>query len=229
MADDSQFMAIVDGVVISDQPATLLENGEAADVPIIQGANTSEGALFHVGIFGDTAPMDEAEYREALNQRFGARTDDVLAEYPAADFDTPNDALSAVTGDAFFSCPARSTARFLAAAGADTYLYRFNGVLDPALLPGLEGKSFHSAEIPYVFGNDFVLGTVDESAKPLMDSVRGYWLRFAQSGDPNGASAPSWPKYSAAEDSYLSLDQPVTVETGFNDKCDFWDTVSLIP
>jgi para-nitrobenzyl esterase len=225
--DNAFAQAIVDGVVVTDQPATLLEAGQAADVPIIQGATTAEGALFHVGIFGDTAPMDAAQYEAALGRRFGDRADDVLAQYPVADFDTPNDALSAVTGDAFFACPAHRTAGFLADNGADTYLYRFHGVLDPALLPGLEGKAFHSADIPYVFGNDFVLGTVAESAKPLSDAIRGYWLRFVETGDPNGGSAPAWPKYATAEDSFVSFDDPVAVDTGYNDKCAFWEGISL--
>src|SRR6185436_56423 len=59
------FQAIVDGVVMPDQPEALMANKQLAKVPVLHGATTSEGTLFHVGIFQDTPPADEAEYRAA--------------------------------------------------------------------------------------------------------------------------------------------------------------------
>jgi para-nitrobenzyl esterase len=226
--DNFSFQPVIDGVVLPDQPAAVLTAGNIAKVPVIQGSNTAEGLLFHSGVFGDIQPMTEAEMRAALGQRFGTHVDAIVAQYPIASYPSINEALSAVSSDAFFVCPARRTARLLTAAGVTNYLYSFEGPLDPALRPVLSGKSFHSADIPYVFGNTFVLGTIPDAYKPLATAVQGYWTRFAKTGDPNGGGAPAWPAYTAAQDQHLTLGMTIATGTGHNKaKCDFWDTVTF--
>jgi carboxylesterase type B len=55
----------------------------------------------------------------------------------------------------------------------------------------------------------------------------GYWTRFAQGGDPNGAGAPQWLSHTAASDLFQSLEPP-TPRTGadfaMDHKCAFWDS-----
>jgi para-nitrobenzyl esterase len=221
------FQPVIDGVVLPDQPATVLAAGNIAKVPVIQGSNTAEGILFHSGVFGDMPLTTEADYRAALGRRFGTNVDAIVAQYPFS-ASAPNDALSVVSSDAFFVCPARRTARLLAGAGVTTYLYSFDGPLDPALRPALTGKSFHSADIPYIFGNTFVLGTIPEAYKPLAAAMQGYWTRFAKTGDPNGGTATAWPAYTTAQDQHLALGMTIAAGTGHNKaKCDFWDTITI--
>jgi para-nitrobenzyl esterase len=225
--DNFSFQPVIDGVVLPDQPAAVLTAGNIAMVPVIQGSNTAEGILFHSGVFGDIPLTTEAEYRAALGRRF-TQVDAIVLEYPVSGYPSLNEALSAVSSDAFFVCPARRTARLLAAAGVTNYLYSFEGPLDSAVRSVLSGKSFHSADIPYVFGNPFVLGTIPEAYKPLAAAVQGYWTRFAKTGDPNGGGAPVWAAYTAAQDQHLTLGMTIATGTGHNKtKCDFWDTVTF--
>lgn len=59
---------------------------------------------------------------------------------------------------------------------------------------GMHGAP-HASEIPYVFGTlDTRWGA--ESASPedqaISSLMNSYWIRFAKTGDPNGAGLPEW-------------------------------------
>ncbi|MBZ5699842.1 MAG: carboxylesterase family protein [Acidobacteriia bacterium] len=91
-------------------------------------------------------------------------------------------------------------------------------------IPQLAGQAFHSSELPYVFGDNYLLGSVPEAGLPLVGTMEGYWTRFAATGDPNGGSDPSWPPYAASSDTNINLDTTVTVDAGLEkDICNFWD------
>ncbi len=242
------FQPIVDGVFLTDQPAALFTANKEAAVPVLQGANTDEGILFQIAALGPyTSVTSNADYVAALKRTFGPNADAVAAQYPVAGgdagagdsgaaitdagatgtvvFDTPDEALTQVSGDAFFVCQARRLERILSANTAKTYLYSFNGPLTAVPVPQLMGVAFHSAELPYVFGNKYLLGTVPDAGLALVDAMEGYWTHFAQSGDPNGGSNPTWPAYTTAGDQNLNLDTSITVGTGLKKaNCDFWDS-----
>ncbi len=224
------FQPVVDGQVLSDQPLNLLEAKKVAPVPVLHGTNTAEGALFHTGVFGDTPVASEADYEAALDWRFGSSGSAVLMQYPAASFASPNDALTQVTTDAIFVCQARAMARLLASAGSKNYLYSFSGTLSGTPVQALSGKAFHSAELPYVFGAPYLLGSVPPASKALAETMEGYWTRFATTGDPNGGSAVAWPEYATASDQNITLDQTVAAASALEKaRCDFWDTIPIQP
>jgi len=220
------FQPIVDGQFLADEPAKLLADKKAAPVAVLEGANTSEGTLFHSGVFGDTLIASVSDYEAALARRYGSDAARVEMQYPAASYPTPNDALTQVSADAFFVCPARKLAQLLDAAGTKVFLYSFNGTLANTPLPALAGKAFHSAELPYVFGDSFLLGSVAAADQPLSAAMEGYWTRFAATGDPSGGTDPAWPAYTTAGDTHLTLDKTIATGTGLEKQaCDFWDTV----
>jgi len=242
------FQPIVDGVFLTDQPAALFAANKEAPVPVLQGANTDEGILFQIAALGPyTSVTTEADYLAALTRTFGSGASAIAAHYPVAGgdagavdsggpssdagagsvtvFDTPDDALTQVTGDALFVCQARRLERILSANSPKTYLYSFNGPLTGVPIAQLAGKAFHSSELPYVFGNSYLLGSVPDAGVPLVSAIEEYWTKFATSGDPNGGSNPMWPAYTTAGDQNLNLDTSITVGTGLEAaNCDFWDS-----
>lgn len=216
----------VDGFVVEKPQREAFLAGQFDPKPILIGGNQDEGTLFHSSIFAQEVP-DETDYRAALERRFGAaNVDAIVAKYPIASYPSPNRAIGEVTGDSFFACSARRTARALAAKGAPTYYYDFQQPVEGPFLPGL--GVFHSSEIPFVFGTDpaFPLGKVGASGAAVAEAMQGYWTRFAKTGDPNGGGAPMWTPYDRASDTHLVFGATILEVAHFKDAlCDFWDGV----
>jgi para-nitrobenzyl esterase len=206
----------VDGFVI-EKPLSM---ATASARELLIGTNRDEGTLFHAPIYAK-AVADETEYRAALAVRFPGKVDAIVAKYPVAAYPSANDALAAVTGDAFFVCPARRTARIAEAAGNTTYLYSFEHELEHPFFAGL--GVFHSSEIPFVFGNDnYPLGSIG-SATALVAKVQGFWTQFAMSGGVDTA----WPAWTPELGSYERFGDD-GASAGANLKsaiCDFWDAL----
>lgn len=216
----------VDGVLLGAQPLSLFRSGATVDVPIIYGANTNEGTLFHGALFG-TEVADEAEYRAALARSdmlgFDATAvDAIVARYPVADYRTANDALVQVTSDGAFTCATRYMARLLAGSGRQVRLYHFDQA--PSRVALVRVGVFHGAELLFLFGTSHpILGTAG-SFPELSAELRGYWSRFARTGDPGGD--PAWPAWSPGADERLHLAATTDLEVGYLDGvCDFWDTI----
>jgi para-nitrobenzyl esterase len=89
------------------------------------------------------------------------------------------------------------------------YLYHFTRVR-----PGVGGErlgAYHGAELPYVFNthDDWLSG--DEIDVGLTETVMGYWVNFAKTGNPNGSGLPKWPRYYANARQALELGDAVRV------------------
>jgi len=218
-----QFQAVVDGLVIADQPRTLFDEGDVADVPYLLGSNSDEGTLFHV-LQGEVET--EGEYLDALERRFGETVAAQVAEaYPVTDFDSPQDALERVTGDGGLVCSVRDTAKRAAAAGLDVFVYNFNRPIPIPALAGLDLRATHGAEIAYVFGS---IGpdVIEADDLALGATMQRYWGRFATTGDPNGGNDLAWPMFSADDDMRLNFDLTLsTVQDFRSDLCAFWESV----
>lgn len=216
----------VDGLVIARSLREAFASGEFPARPLVLGATRDEGTLFHTSLFA-TPVTDETEYRAALARRFPAeRIDEIVARYPVAAFPDANRAISEVSGDAFFVCPARRTARAAAENGAPTYYYSFQQAPAQAFMEGL--GVFHSAEIPFLFGTDprYPLARAGEGGQPTADLLQAYWVRFARTLDPNGDAAPAWPAYERATERHLVIDNDPEVGSAYKAAlCDFWDGV----
>lgn len=210
----------VDGNFLAKQPREVFAAGKEIAVPLIVGSNADEGTLFYkLG----AALKDETETRAALGVFFTpTQIDSILKRYPLAGFASPTDAAIKVVSDVF-TCDARRVARQHSAAGNATYEYHFTRAFQ-WIYPGL--GAFHSAELPFVWGNPFAFIPIKPEEEPLSKAIQGYWTRFAKSADPNGTGAIQWPAYKADTDSHLKLDLQIAAGTGLRkDACDFWDTL----
>jgi len=212
----------VDGVVLPDFPAVALGSGDFDPVPLLLGSNRDEGTLFIA--LAELGDIDEAQYAEIIAEiaiMFFKQADDILAAYPASDYDSPAAALAAVLGEAMFNCPARAVARAVSVQGPSAYLYHFVREGDFPLYADL--GAFHSAELPFVFGTPVFGVELAAEDEPLSEAIMGYWTRFAASGDPNGDGEVDWPGYQQASDQHLELGLSISSGSGLRaDACDFW-------
>jgi para-nitrobenzyl esterase len=205
----------IDGYVFNEAPWVSLLAGRFQHVPFMLGSNRDEGTAFTLSLSIPDAAAYEALVRATLPDRVA----DVLRLYPVSMYPSPKAAYEAFLRDAVFICPNRTLAR-ITAPGAPTYLYHFTRANDRAGV-ALGLGVFHSAELPYVFGNFSGLFSRAAADEPVIAATQGYWTRFAATGDPNGAGAPAWPAYTAASDAHLEIGDAVRTGVGLQrDVCD---------
>ncbi len=218
------FWPVVDGEVLVGQPSERLLSGDFHKVPVLVGSNSEEGILFHLGLIGDRPVKSEEDYLEALGNAFGDDAEEVAAEYPAGDYKTPKAALVAVTGHAFFNCPAKRTAAVLAAADAPAFLYHFSQTPAGMLIPGLGAT--HGADLIFLFGVDAgYLGKAGEEGADLSAAMMKYWTQFARSGAPGAVNDLQWPDY-GEDGAHMELVTPPSVGNDLFPFCDFWETLT---
>ena len=89
----------------------------------------------------------------------------------------------------------------------------------PPADPTFKYLAAHASELQFVWNLPAPSGatlTADEQA--LSATMVKYWTQFAKTGDPNVSGSPTWPAYTAANDSILTLNTPaanVQMSTGF--------------
>lgn len=217
---------IVDGTVITAQPADSLASGNFNRVPLLIGSNRDEGTLF-VALSHDLAgrPLTAERYPERLAYLLDSRLVGAVEQhYPLSNFAKPGAALAAAFGDGFLACPTIKAAA-LAAPFVPTYLYQFEYPDAPFTFPvDVPLGAFHSAEIQYVFGRRIGAG-FNATERALSQQVMGYWTRFAAAGDPNGGDATTWPLHGESAN-YVALDRQIT--SGQQPKaadCQFWNNL----
>jgi para-nitrobenzyl esterase len=194
----------VEGWAIPSQPDLALSRGEQADVPLLIGSNEDEMRSL-------AREMPVKRMRDYPNDLFVALGGNpvlrplmpqILTAYPATDTASAQRRLFEASSD-WAGSGARYMARAMRNRGErNVYVYRFTHVIPSA--GGREMGAFHGAETPFVFGNDMGYPKSDRD-EALGEAIRGYWLNFAATGDPNGKGLPEWPAYDSSRDSYLEL------------------------
>ena len=229
------FSPNVDGSVLPQSLTNALLSGRFNHVPVLEGTNQTEGRLFIALGFDLTAngPLSAAQYPAAVQALVGAQVaPQVLDEYPLSHFSSPDVALSAIFGDAGFSCPARAADQ-LFAVSVPTFAYEFNDINSPMLF--LPPVSFpygatHTDEIQYLFQVDGLASRLNANQERLSGQMISYWVQFARNGNPNSAHTVGWANYNALTDNFQSLVPPTPeIEFGFSPEhnCGFWTQIVL--
>lgn len=229
------FSPNVDGSVLPLSLTNALLSGRFNHVPVLEGTNQTEGRLFIALGFDFTAngPLTAAQYPVAVQTLVGASVaPQVLHEYPLSNFSSPDVALSAIFGDAGFSCPARAADQ-LFALSVPTFAYELNDIHAPMLF--LPPASFaygatHTDEIQYLFQIDALASRLDTNQQQLSRQMTSYWVQFARNGNPNSGQTAGWADYNAFTDNFQSLVPPTpAIEFGFSPahNCGFWAQIVL--
>src|SRR5580693_9249861 len=215
---------VVDGKVLTEPIGTALAAGRFARVPVLNGTNHEEEALFvAIGLTvsqGTDVPIPGGKvtlgsYQADIAVALGvtaARAAQIAAEYPPGNDDSSaTAAFTTLVGDASFACPALQIDQ-LTAQRAPTYAYEFNDDNAPQLFTPptfLPLVATHGSELPYLldlpnapFPPQFTAGQ-----QALAASLRAAWAHFAATGNPATAAVP-WPAISANSTPMLSLVPP---------------------
>ena len=163
---------------------------EGAGVPVLIGTTDDEGALFTQLFFVASGnSLTPEAFTGLLGVAAGPRLPEAQAAYPLAGR-SPDRAWADVISDRAYSCPNLGSWQRLA-AGSPVYAYEFADPNAPSLFGELTGDlrrgATHASELPYLFGM-----AAEPADADLAREMRGYWARFAATGDPNGGDAPRW-------------------------------------
>lgn len=215
----------VDGTTLPAVPIDRIRSGQHNRVSVTLGTNADET--------GQDVPLafSDAQYQAFLDSTF--QTPAVRAAvadlYSATNFGSSRKAYVALTSDLKFTCPARTTARALAAAQSEpVYRYFFTEVVD-APTSAVYG-AFHGLELLFIYGTLDVRGyTPTTSERALSLAMQRYWGGFAATGTPVASGSSAWALYDPARDNHLLLDSAaVRMADGVNTaRCDFWAQLGL--
>ncbi len=211
----------VDGWAIPDDPLAMYRAGRQHKVPLITGLNGNEGSLMTRGM---DIP-DAAAFETYVRSVYPELADEMLGHYDASSPDAAQAAIDKVIHDLFFAGPVRAHAESQAAAGAQTWLYHFTHV--PPTPWGADLGSHHAAELVYVFGTLArreeggerplgltPVGDYTDTDTALSAAMRGYWVQFAATGNPNRGGLPPWPVFDPETDRHLELSSAIAPGTG---------------
>jgi para-nitrobenzyl esterase len=174
---------VLDGSVLPRHPATAVQAGAAAHVPLLVSSNRDEMKTFQ-GLPG-FAPADAnavlADIRQAgIDQPAG-----LLAAYrtrhPHADL---TELRSRFLADAIYIVPADRLAKAQIDAGGAAYRAVF--AADPF---GPEVGTPHGMDLAYIFDLLDANGMGSPASHAVRDDLHQAWRRFAETGDPG------WPRY----------------------------------
>ncbi|KAJ7612122.1 Alpha/Beta hydrolase protein [Roridomyces roridus] len=223
------FGPVFDGAYIQQRPVEALLSGNFAQVPVLFGSNTDEGANWSAKLAdpantssptatettvnnfltGQYPTLSSASFQEAIDQY-----------YPLSDY---NGSFSLqgqqMYGEMRFICSAVLASNAFANSNQLAYQYHWD---NPTL------GSTHSDELVVFFNQTIVFDSPDQT---LALAMRDYWTSFITSGTPtsDATGAPTWPTVDGenTEHGVRLLLQPgnIAVEAVSDDlsqRCTFW-------
>lgn len=197
---------VLDGWVLPRTPQAVFAAGNEQPVGILIGNNGREASAFRGGAAAERLAADEGP-KKTLRICYGHMAPVAMAAYVIDTHTGRTAAADEWLNDALMTCPSAAMAALHEATGQRTYVYQF--------LRSVPGKgqsdlgSFHSLELPYVFGalhrpgwNWLPFQKLDDG---LAATVESYWTNFAQTGDPNGPGLPRWRPFMSNSGDYLEF------------------------
>jgi para-nitrobenzyl esterase len=192
---ESPFLPHLDGYVLTQDPLKALEEGKAAGIPLIAGANANE--LEPLAL---TGPITWAAFRQRVEAILKGQGSAVVAYYQRHQ-PSPEQAWAAFETDRVLLCPTYQAAQ-AQSRWAPTWAYLF--VYRSPIAPEL--GSFHGLELPLLFGTQLrwpawlLFSTPSAYRSSLIPArvLRTNWRGFARTGHPT-LRWPRWPLYASGQ------------------------------
>ncbi len=217
VATSSDWLPVVDGVVLSRDPFTPDAPPLSEDVPMMLGNVHDETAVAVRGtLTWDDAP---AALKNAVAIYLGPYSpEEVVAKYRTI---YPNKApveIVIAAATAFRAWPGQVLEAERRASNPrsekHTWVYQMNWHRDA---PG--ARAMHTIDIPFMFDNLAAapgqIGTTPEeiaATQPLADAMSGMLIHYAATGNPNHEGLPPWATYDLTQRSTMMWENPPRIE-----------------
>ncbi|MEZ2127701.1 MULTISPECIES: carboxylesterase/lipase family protein [unclassified Sinorhizobium] len=184
------------------QTLKALETGEFNRVPMIIGNTRDETRVF-VYEANDLLdqPVNRAQYESEVRSRMGDKAEAAFKIYGDGVDTNPGLALGQLDAEQKYICPT-SLAIVAAAKWTPVHAYEFADVSAPIRSYANVPPSFdlgvpHSAELPYIWGEDTVVGGLTSPQRKLAALMRAYWSSLTAPDGPSGLS--DWPAFTGQD------------------------------
>lgn len=206
------FQPLIGDDLLPESAHTAIKNGSGSHVPLIIGSNQDEGTVF-AGMPAPVMPVQDKQMELFLENAYP----DTSASIKEAYSTIPASLRSVKMGGDAIIWHSVTTIADAMQSKCPTYLYRFKWSSDYLKAAGL--GSFHSLEIPFVFG------TLDATdSKPMLEAadrneveklstiIQDCWLNFARTGNPNSGEGFHWKKYDSTGRFAIVFDKEIGFE-----------------
>lgn len=213
----SDWLPVVDGVVLSRDPFTPDAPSLSENVPMILGNVHDETAVPVRGtLTWEDAP---AALHNAVAIYLGPYTaEEVVAKFRSIYPDKSPIDIVIAAATAFRAWPGQVLEAERRASNAKsqphTWVYQMNWHRNA---PG--ARAMHTIDIPFMFDNldasPGQIGTTEEelaAAQPLADAMSGMLIHYAATGNPNHSGLPNWPAYDLKERNTMIWNNPPQIE-----------------
>ncbi len=226
------WQAVKDNITFTDFPVQLIQSGNFNKVPLMLGSNADEMSL--------SAPptvvpaMVTALINASVPSSLQAQANTLYP--PGSNTTQARQSYIGILTDAQFTATSRRTAQCVSINQTQPvwrYFFSHKHTFAPLTPLG----SYHGMELFYVFNNwENATAGSGPLFKPQDDSVQkamlGYWVNFANTGNPNGSGLVAWPQYTASIDPYLEIKAtPNGSQAGLRTvQTDLWDnSIGFVP
>jgi para-nitrobenzyl esterase len=216
VSTSSDWLPVVDGVVLSRDPFTPDAPALSEGVPMILGNVHDETAVPVRGtLTWDDAP---AALKNAVAIYLGPYSaEEVVAKYRTIYPDKSPIEVVIAAATAFRAWPGQVLEAERRAGNPKsqrhTWVYQMNWHRNA---PG--ARAMHTIDIPFMFDNLAAapgqIGSTPEEiavAQPLADAMAGMLINYGATGNPNHAGIPFWPAYDLKERNTMIWDNPPTI------------------
>jgi para-nitrobenzyl esterase len=203
---------VLDGWCLREHRAKLFAEARQLPVDLMIGNNGREISVFRGSSSsgtGENRGLGGDAIKETIRLFYGGSTMIVAGLFVVDNALHRTEAADAWISDVVCTCPEMAMSLLHAETKHRAYVYQFL-----RSIPGKGQKtlgSFHSLELPYVFGafrqpawNWLPFEAMDVS---LGEAIRGYWSNFAKTGNPNGPNLPNWPDFDATSQTAMEFTQ----------------------
>jgi para-nitrobenzyl esterase len=206
VASGANLRPVVDGEVLPHHPFDPGAPEYSADVPVIISTTLHDAALRLTNF-----DLDEAGLAALFHQRFGPKSDQILAAYRR---ENSRQSPFLVQAEAFTDATrgnAMLQAERKAALGkAPAYMYVWKWAT-----PAFDGKfgavHGHDVDASFHLVRNPICGAGTADGHLMADRLASTWVAFAKTGNPNNPTIPDWPAYDARRRATLVFDKDMRV------------------
>ena len=197
---------ILDGVYLSENERDVFKDHRQLMLPMIVGSNLDEGSL----LTKDWAIKSLDDYAGLVKSNFNDLSLDALSLYPVGAAEDIRIRVAELFGDTQFNYGTRLLAQSNSNQVANTWRYLF-AKRRPSQIDG----PHHGQEVAHVFGNlsakvTSVENDYDNQDEFISNAMINYWVQFADTGNPNQADLPDWPRYEIGSDNMIVFENEIS-------------------